>query len=206
MAYDKEVWRATVENGKIPGNMLDEIVPAQYDPDLGHPGIMHPEAAAAMGALLNTAREGGHPGLATKYTYRTLAKQWEKWANYQAGGNLAAYPGTSNHGWAVSVDFTGLTTEVISWLKANAKRFGYVNDVPTEDWHYTYYGGWTPEEDTVLSDEQLAKIKDSAARWEGLLAYLEASATDERADPPQNKPKAFKEGWRAGRILLNRQR
>jgi hypothetical protein len=158
MGYNRFLWRLTVRNGVIPRHKLAQVVPMQYDIDLGGPALMHPEAAAAMSALLDQAPEG----LRVKYAYRTLGTQWEKWHNYQAGGNLAAYPGTSNHGYAVSVDFTGMSWPVIAWLKNNARRFGYVNDVPSEIWHYTYQGGFKGDIDD-MTPEQKRQLKEALA-------------------------------------------
>ncbi|QGG97136.1 hypothetical protein GH723_14760 [Actinomarinicola tropica] len=55
---------------------------------------------------------------------------------YSQGG-LAATPGTSNHGWGLSVDLD-LNPASEAWMKANAPRFGFVEDVPREPWHWTY--------------------------------------------------------------------
>jgi hypothetical protein len=100
---------------------------------------MHPEAALAMGAMLRQAAEDGFGDLKVMYSYRTYAKQLEKWAKYQAGtGNLAARPGTSNHGWAVACDMGWSKAGSITWMRNNARRYGFVNDVPSENWHWTY--------------------------------------------------------------------
>lgn len=50
-------------------------------------------------------------------------------------GNPAAAPGYSNHQSGIAVD---LTTS--SWLAANAGRFGFYRTVPSEPWHYEYFG------------------------------------------------------------------
>ena len=55
-----------------------------------------------------------------------------------------------------------------------------------------------------MTPEQLDKLKQSAARWDGGLAYIEASVADLRADPPIGKSRAFKEGWRAFRAMTIR--
>lgn len=202
MTYQREAWRASVTNGKIPRRKLRQIVPTQYDPDLQGPAILHPEAAASMSDLLATVYAKGFKELRVKYSYRTLAKQQEKWENYLNGGNLAALPGTSNHGWAVAVDFTGLTSRALFWLRTNADRFGWVNDVPSENWHYTYQGGYEPEEE--MTDEQLQKLRDSDQRWNGFLGYL--AQPDPDAPPPRTRPAAFKEGWNAARKVARRPR
>lgn len=71
--------------------------------------------------------------------YRSLSQQQDMAAEvglYRDGGR-AAVPGTSTHGWGLSVDIDtdGGATE---WLRANAGRYGFVEDVPREPWHWTY--------------------------------------------------------------------
>lgn len=157
LTYDKETWRSAVENGRIPADKLDLIDPYQYDPDLDGPARMHPEAALAMGTLLRQAWEDGVTELRVKYSYRTYAKQLEKWNDFvNNDGNLAARPGTSNHGWGVAVDFTGLTARALAWLRENAIKFGFLNDVASEVWHYTYQEGlWNGDDMTKGEREKL---------------------------------------------------
>lgn len=193
MSYDRDAWRNEVENGKIPLSKLAEIEPAQYDPDLHNAGMLHPEAAASMSALLKEAPDE----LRTLYTYRTIVVQWQKWADYQNGGNLAAYPGTSNHGWAVSVDFTGLTVSSLSWLAHHAKEYGWTSDVPTENWHYTYYGGYKPLEDEMTPEER-ERLKNVEAWQEG---YDEAVAG--KPVPPSRAKPARRRGYKAGTKAMN---
>jgi hypothetical protein len=195
--YDKDDWRASVSNGQIAGARLAEITPRQYDPDLAGPAIMHPEAAAAMSALLAAAPTG----LAVKYSYRTLAKQWEKWQSYQNGGTLAAYPGTSNHGWAVAVDLTGLGTAQLLWLRNNAGRFHFLNDVISENWHYTYQGGFTPPEED--DDVNLDKYIEGGDKYRD---RYKQRAADGKKDPDPGPPpddmddRYAKAGWNDARF------
>jgi LAS superfamily LD-carboxypeptidase LdcB len=68
-------------------------------------------------------------------------------------GNLAARPGWSKHQMGLSIDLGG-TTRIIRgkryrtilywWMKRNAKRYGFYNDVETEPWHWTFYGDSPP--------------------------------------------------------------
>lgn len=57
------------------------------------------------------------------------------WAK-KAGRPLTASPGHSNHGNGLAVDIH--PGPIQTWLKANAGRFGWVNDVPSEPWHWSY--------------------------------------------------------------------
>jgi hypothetical protein len=109
------------------------------------------DAATAYLALDRYLRHSGKGGLrhaGDGSCYRKLGRpgdyrrggdftQWYAWERYQAGGNLAARPGTSNHGWGVAVDFTNYTLvaqygAAFGWRKTEA--FG-------EPWHYCYVPG-----------------------------------------------------------------
>lgn len=57
------------------------------------------------------------------------------WAK-RAGRPNTASPGYSNHGNGVAVDIH--PGAIQQWLKGNAGRFGWVNDVPSEPWHWSY--------------------------------------------------------------------
>lgn len=70
-------------------------------------------------------------------------KVWAK----KAGSPVAASPGYSNHGVGKSVDIH--PAEIQAWLRSNAAKFGWVNDVPTESWHWTYA---KPENDRFKSE------------------------------------------------------
>jgi LAS superfamily LD-carboxypeptidase LdcB len=50
---------------------------------------------------------------------------------------LAATPGTSNHGWGLSVDLD-LDATAQAWMRQNGARYGFVEDVPREPWHWTF--------------------------------------------------------------------
>lgn len=57
------------------------------------------------------------------------------WAK-KPGRPLTASPGYSNHGNGVAVDIH--PGPIQAWLKGNAGRYGWVNDVPSEPWHWSY--------------------------------------------------------------------
>lgn len=59
----------------------------------------------------------------------------QKWAK-KSGRPATASPGYSNHGNGVAVDIH--PGPIQAWLKNNAARFGWVNDVPSEPWHWSY--------------------------------------------------------------------
>ena len=71
--------------------------------------------------------------------FRTMAEQQHLYSCYVNGncnnGNLAAKPGYSNHQSGRALD---LTTS--SWLANNAAKFGFKRTVPSEAWHYEFFG------------------------------------------------------------------
>jgi zinc D-Ala-D-Ala carboxypeptidase len=117
-------------NGKLPDNALAPIGLGQHR--------LEKSAAAAFRRMAIAAAEDGVT-FDVSDSYRTVAEQEQTAATvglYREGG-LAAVPGTSTHGWGLSVDFE-LNARAQNWLRANAARFGFSEDVPREPWHYTY--------------------------------------------------------------------
>ena len=166
-------WESTTSNGRISLAALEKIQPIQWDWDLLGAARMYPPAARAMTAMLSDAKSAGH-FFKVKYSYRTIAVQWVKWRMF--GSPRAAFPGTSNHGDALSVDLTDLSSSDIWWLKANAHRYGFYNDVWYESWHWTYYGGWV-DRMTEEEKKRLRALEEGHARQNKRIAYLEAERT-----------------------------
>jgi hypothetical protein len=71
--------------------------------------------------------------------FRTMAEQQHLYGCYIHhscnNGNLAAKPGYSNHQSGRALDLS-----VSSWLVNNAARFGFKRTVPSEAWHYEFFG------------------------------------------------------------------
>lgn len=57
-------------------------------------------------------------------------------------GNLAAAPGTSNHGIGLAVDLNSSAKGVYSWLSKNAHKYGFIRTVASEKWHWEHRVGW----------------------------------------------------------------
>lgn len=55
--------------------------------------------------------------------------------------NLAAAPGYSNHQSGHALDLSTSNAGVYSWLAANGADYGWANTVPSEDWHWEWWGG-----------------------------------------------------------------
>ena len=121
---------AAYGNGQIPTEALSPV--GQGDHRLWAPAS---EAFRDMQAA--AARDG--VTIRVTDSYRSFDRQVElaeRKGLYSQGG-LAARPGTSNHGWGRSLDVdTGGGTA--DWLRTNAARFGFHEDVAGEPWHWTY--------------------------------------------------------------------
>ena len=125
-------------NGQIPADALCALGVAHH--------ALRCDAAASY-ASMSTAFESafGSP-LCITDSYRSYASQVSAYARKPA---LAAYPGTSNHGWALAVDLCGGINVAGSpqwtWMTANAGRFGFVQPdwarpgaEKPEPWHWEY--------------------------------------------------------------------
>lgn len=120
-------------NGGIPA---DQLLPIGDGTER-----LHGPAAVAFRRMTEDAWRAG-VDLKVNDGYRSLEQQEhlaEELGLYRDGG-AAAVPGTSTHGWGLSVDIDseGGSTD---WLRANAARYGFVEDVPGEPWHWTYRPG-----------------------------------------------------------------
>jgi LAS superfamily LD-carboxypeptidase LdcB len=180
-AYNQAEWRASHRNGQIPPGDLAEIVPHDDDKDLDGPAILHPEAAWNYQRMRDAAKSDG-VFLEISYSYRTYETQAKKYDDYKHhGGNLAATPGTSNHGWGTALDLSippypdANSDPKFMWLKANALTFGFHNnDAPSEPWHWDYEGGHPIQEDQMTAEEkaEFDAMKDTLAQHEKLIEAL----------------------------------
>lgn len=98
---------------------------------------MNAESEARFGVTLRVA--------SAEVAYRTYGQQVKFWRLYRAGkGNLAARPGTSNHGLGLAVDLA--TQEMRDIVDKIGAKYGWAkkwSDAPTEWWHIKYrYGIW----------------------------------------------------------------
>ena len=116
-------------NGKIPAAALTEI-------GGGH-RLWEPAAQGFKRMMAAAEAAGITIGVTDSYrSYEQQVDLAERKGLYSQGG-LAATPGTSNHGWGKSLDLD-LDPQAQTWMRANAEKFGFVEDVPREPWHWTY--------------------------------------------------------------------
>lgn len=129
-------------NGRIP---LDQLEYVGIGVRSGQPQYLHPAVASAWRALQEAYRERGVSLLITE-GYRTLELQNAYYAAYLARKRrppAAAYPGSSNHGWATAIDmanYLGLPAKVRRPL-IEAHGFSLATgDAVNEPWHIEYVG------------------------------------------------------------------
>jgi D-alanyl-D-alanine carboxypeptidase len=125
----------TGQNGRLDPSELAPIAQGQ----------LAIEAAAAWNAMNVAARARGLELLpnGSKSSYRTYEQQVQLWALYQAGkGNLAAHPGSSNHGLGLAVDVA--TPQMRAMIDEIGRPYGWCkawSDAPGEWWHLKYRKG-----------------------------------------------------------------
>jgi TP901 family phage tail tape measure protein len=130
-------------NGRLSAGMLAPVASHRPGPGVGPMGgMLRRDAAMAWGRADSAFRASGGGSLTLTEGYRSFADQVMRWNAYRSGrGNLAATPGTSNHGYGLAAD---IAANGQGWLAANGPRFGWY---PTglgfsqrEPWHFDYKG------------------------------------------------------------------
>lgn len=118
-------------NGQLPKSSLAPIVG----------GELRADAARAWND--GPGKAGCRP-TGSKSSYRTYAEQQYFWDLYQSGaGNLAAFPGTSNHGWGTAIDVAA--PWMATWIAQHGARYGWKKtEAFGEWWHFNYVGGYKP--------------------------------------------------------------
>lgn len=101
--------------------------------------------AADKFAFMSMAANTDGVALKINTAYRDVVYQGILYAAYEARGKTApivAKPGTSDHERGISLDIDtggeGQNSPVYKWLAANASKYGFVNDVSSEPWHWTW--------------------------------------------------------------------
>jgi murein L,D-transpeptidase YcbB/YkuD len=105
------------------------------------PRVQLSDSAAAAWNTLALHKDTVMRVKGTVSAYRTFASQEHFWNLYQAGkGNLAARPGTSNHGLGKAADVPDATQ---ASLRRYGKRCNWDKiEAPGEAWHFNYVGGF----------------------------------------------------------------
>lgn len=102
----------------------------------------HRLAGPAAASWRNLVSAAATDGIDLKITdsYRSYDQQVDlvRRKGLYADGGLAATPGTSNHGWGLAVDADVTDPATRDWLQINGPRFGWVEAVPREPWHWEF--------------------------------------------------------------------
>ncbi|WP_420452521.1 M15 family metallopeptidase [Ilumatobacter sp.] len=119
-------------NGEIPPGGLTQLTTQSN----------HRLYAPAAASWNNVVEAAAAEGIELRITdsYRDYDEQVDlvrRKGLYSQGG-LAATPGTSNHGWGLAVDADVRDPRTLQWLKVNGPRFGWVESVPREPWHWEF--------------------------------------------------------------------
>lgn len=118
-------------NGRIPPEALELIGQG------GH-RLWAPAAQAWQGLVRAAEAEGISIRITDSYrSYDEQVDLVRRKGLYSEGG-LGAVPGTSNHGWGLAVDADITDSRTLEWMRANAWRFGYVEAVRREPWHWEF--------------------------------------------------------------------
>ncbi len=120
------------ENGRLPDEALTSI-------GIGSHRLSPPAASAFLKLRSAAEAEGVDIGVTDSYrSYDAQVDVARRKGLYSQGG-LAAKPGTSAHGLGLALDLD-LDSSALAWMRANAGRFGFVEDTPRESWHWKFNG------------------------------------------------------------------
>ena len=139
-------------NGQLSDSELSPIV----SPSGGQTNNrLNTAAAKDFNAMVKAAYDEAKLNLTVSQGYRHLGSknegcskgftQWCAWIKYKSGkGNLAANPGSSNHGLGAAVDVENCKkgSPIHTWLTKNASRFNFY-PLASESWHWDHTSGKT---------------------------------------------------------------
>ena len=121
---------AAYGNGKIPAGALEQVG------STGH-RLWAPAAESLTRMMDDAKKDGVHIGITDSYRPYTEQVDLAKRKGLYSQGGLAAKPGTSEHGWGMAADLD-LNSSALSWMRQNGAKYGYVNNVSRESWHWAY--------------------------------------------------------------------
>lgn len=102
------------------------------------------DTANAYWVMQEAARKAG-VSIRIVSGFRTMAQQQYLYNCYLTkkcnNGNLAARPGYSNHQSGHALDLNTSVSSVYNWLTAHGGKYGFKRTVPSEKWHWEWWGG-----------------------------------------------------------------
>jgi LAS superfamily LD-carboxypeptidase LdcB len=117
-------------NGKIPANALQQVGDTRHK--------LWAPAAEGLNRMIDDAkREGVKIGITDSYRPYSEQVDLARRKGLYSQGGLAAKPGTSEHGWGMATDLD-LNSKALAWMRKNADKYGFVENVPREPWHWAF--------------------------------------------------------------------
>jgi zinc D-Ala-D-Ala carboxypeptidase len=121
---------AAYGNGKIPRTALSPVGNTEHR-------LWAPAASSLTSLIADAKKDGVNIGITDSYRpYDEQVDLARRKGLYSQGG-LAAKPGTSEHGWGMAADLD-LDSKGLAWMRQNAAKYGFVNNVSRESWHWAY--------------------------------------------------------------------
>jgi LAS superfamily LD-carboxypeptidase LdcB len=128
--------------------VLLTLAPIPRNPDIDRDLYLVPEAQLAWVDLLSASLQDGQL-IKVNYAFRTHKQQREL---RRTSRRWAGPPGWSQHQAGLAVDISGcvktvknkhgrlvkIKTPLFHWLKKNAPRYGFINTIKKEPWHWEY--------------------------------------------------------------------
>jgi D-alanyl-D-alanine carboxypeptidase len=121
---------AAYGNGKIPASALERVG------DTNHK-LWAPAAESLTRMMADAKKDGVQIGITDSYRPYSEQVDLAKRKGLYSQGGLAAKPGTSEHGWGMAADLD-LNSKALSWMRANAGKYGFDENTPRESWHWAY--------------------------------------------------------------------
>ncbi len=101
------------------------------------------KTANAFYKMAKAAKKDG-VNIAVVSGFRSMSEQQYLYNCYKCGccngGNLAAVPGYSNHQSGHALDLNTSSPGVYSWLSKHGHKYGFKRTVPSEPWHWEWWG------------------------------------------------------------------
>ncbi|MEV4637422.1 M15 family metallopeptidase [Actinoplanes sp. NPDC049548] len=121
---------AAYGNGKIPANALEKVGATNHK-------LWAPAAQSLTRMMADAKAQGVTIGITDSYRPYSEQVDLARRKGLYSQGGLAAKPGTSEHGWGMATDLD-LNAKALTWMRANAEKYGFVENVPRESWHWAY--------------------------------------------------------------------
>jgi D-alanyl-D-alanine carboxypeptidase len=121
---------AAYGNGKIPANALEQVGSTRHK-------LWAPAAQSLTKMMADAKAQGVTIGITDSYRPYSEQVDLARRKGLYSQGGLAAKPGTSEHGWGMATDLD-LNSKAQTWMRANAEKYGFVENVPREPWHWAY--------------------------------------------------------------------